>query len=164
MRTPFVRIVKFKFLAQFPVSHLLHPVVPILILFWLLHSFIMLLIISSLSPHSLHQLFCYVYSCFDIVIIALFCAAIRRDSVSLLRLPFLNNVQVFSCKISLFCRLKCSYSYFSFHFCFLIIFVLLMLELSVLFLIAVISFLCIFNTIFESFYWCIDAVFKTDES
>ena len=32
----------------------------------------------------------------------LFCAAIRRDSVSLLRFPFLSHVQVFSCEIRLF--------------------------------------------------------------
>ena len=30
---PFVRMVKFKFLAQFPVDHLAHPVVPSIILF-----------------------------------------------------------------------------------------------------------------------------------
>ena len=43
----------------------------------------MRLITSSLSAHDLHLLFCYV---FDIVFMALFCAAIRRDSVSLLKL------------------------------------------------------------------------------
>ena len=32
---------------------------------------------------------------FDIVLRALFCAAIRRDSVSLSRFPFLSHVQVF---------------------------------------------------------------------
>ena len=48
---------------------------------------------------------------------ALFCAAVRRDSDSLLKLPFLCHIQVFSCEMSLVCRLKCPYS------CFLPIFV-----------------------------------------
>ena len=91
----------------------------------LLHSFIMWLIVSSLSPHSLHLLFCCVLSIkfvaashqtrldarskarrpiccvlsilafIRLVLMALFCAAIWRDSVSLLRFPFLSQVQDF---------------------------------------------------------------------
>ena len=58
--------------------------------FWanLLHSLIMWLIVSSLSLHSLHLLFCCVLSILTLiwlVLMALSCAAIRRDSVSLLR-------------------------------------------------------------------------------
>ena len=49
---------------------------------------------------------------------ALFRAAIRRDSVSLLRFPFLIHVKVFSCRISLVSCLKCPYSCFSFPFLF----------------------------------------------
>ena len=52
----------------------------------LLHSLIMWLIILSLSPHKLHLLFCCVlYSLALIwsVLLALFCAAIRRDRFSL---------------------------------------------------------------------------------
>ena len=52
----------------------------------LLHSFIMWLIVSSLSPHSLHLLLCCVLSILALiwfVLMALSCAAIRRDSVSL---------------------------------------------------------------------------------
>ena len=56
-----------------------------------------------------------IYSCFDIVLMALFCATIRRDPVSLLRFPFLSHV---SYEISLFCRLRCLYKCFSFHFCY----------------------------------------------
>ena len=63
-----------------------------------------------------------VYSCFDIVLVALFCAAIRRDSVSLLRFPFLSRVQVFSSETSLVCRLKYPYSCFSSHFFWLFLF------------------------------------------
>ena len=57
-----------------------------------LHSLIMWLIVSSLSPHSLHLLFCCVLSILHLiwlVLMALSCAAIRRDSVSLFRFPFL---------------------------------------------------------------------------
>ena len=49
---------------------------------------------------------------------SLFWAAIGRDSVSLLRFPFLSHVQVFSCEMSLVCHLKCPYSCFSTHFLF----------------------------------------------
>ena len=77
---------------------------------------------------------------------ALFCATVRRDSVSLLRFPFLSHIQVFFYEMSLVYRSKYSYSFFSSHFCFLAIVVLLILVLFVLFLVAVISisllFLC----------------------
>ena len=75
----------------------------------LLHSFIMWLMVSSLSPHSLHLLFCCVLSILVLiwwVLIALLCAAIRRDSVSLLRFPFLRHVQVFSFEMLYISRLK----------------------------------------------------------
>ena len=64
----------------------------------LLHSLIMWLIVSSLSPHSLHLLFCCVLSIIALiwlVLMELSCAAIRRDSVSLLRFLSLSQVQVF---------------------------------------------------------------------
>ena len=64
----------------------------------------------------------------------LFCSVIRRDSVFLLRFPFLRHVRVFSHEILLVCRLNYTNSYF-----FLVIFLLLMLKMSVLFLVAVIS-------------------------
>ena len=81
----------------------------------LLHSLIMRLIISSLSQHSLHLLFCWVLSIFALiwlVLMALSCAVIRRDSVSLLRLPFLSQVQVFSSEIVFISRLKRPYYYY----------------------------------------------------
>ena len=58
---PFVRMVKFKFLAHLPVYYLSDPV---LYSFCanLPHSLIMWLMVSSLSPHSLHLLFCCVLS------------------------------------------------------------------------------------------------------
>ena len=34
VHTPFNRVVKLNFLAQFPVGHLLHPVMSNLIIFW----------------------------------------------------------------------------------------------------------------------------------
>ena len=88
-----------------------------------------------------------VYSCFDIVLIALFCAAIRRDSVSLFKFPFLCHIPGSSFKSLPVCRLKCSYCCFSYHFCFLVIFHLSILVSSVLFPVAVTClpppFLCI---------------------
>ena len=96
-----------------------------------------------------------VYFDFDIVLIALFCAAIRKNSISLLSFPFLSQVQVFSCEISVVCRLKCSNSCFSSHFYFLVIFVLVMFVLSVLFLVAVISLSLHF--FMQSCSRCIDA-------
>ena len=65
----------------------------------LLHSLIMWLIVSSLSPHIPHLLFCFVISIITLiwlVLTALFCAAIRRYSVSLLRFPVLSHVHAFS--------------------------------------------------------------------
>ena len=61
----------------------------------LLHSLIIWLMVSSLSPHSLHLLFCWALSILALiwlVLMALSCAAIRRDSVSLLKFPFLSHV------------------------------------------------------------------------
>ena len=57
----FGRMLKFQFLAQFPVDHLPHPFVSNLIhiLHHLLHSLIMRLIVSSLSPNNLHLLLCF---------------------------------------------------------------------------------------------------------
>ena len=51
----------------------------------LLHLFIMRLIVSSLSPDNQRLLFCCVLSILALpylVLMALFCVAIRRDSVS----------------------------------------------------------------------------------
>ena len=75
----------------------------------LLHSLITWLMVSSLSPHSLHLLFCCVLSVLALiwlVLMALFCADIRRDSCSLLNFPFLSHIQVFSCDMSFFSRLQ----------------------------------------------------------
>ena len=63
----------------------------------LLHSLIMWLMVSSQSPHNLHLLFCRVLSILALiwlVLISLFCAAISRDSVSLLKFPFFSHVQL----------------------------------------------------------------------
>ena len=49
----------------------------------------------------------------------LFFATIKRDPISLLRLPLLSNVQVILCAISLVCSVKYPYSCFSSQFCFL---------------------------------------------
>ena len=65
--------------------------------------------VSSLSPHSLHLLFCWVFSILSLiwlVLMALSCVAIRRDSVSLLRFPFLSQAQVFWYEMVFISRLK----------------------------------------------------------
>ena len=49
---------------------------------------------------------------------ALYYATIRRESISLLKFPFLSYVQVFLCEMSSVCLLKYLYSYFFFHFLF----------------------------------------------
>ena len=74
-----------------------------------------------------------------LVLMALFYAANRRDSVSFFRFPSLNSVDVFSCEISLVCRLKYPYSYFSLHFCIVIFVVFLLTLMLVLLRAAVIS-------------------------
>ena len=143
MHIPFVRIDKFKFLAQFPVDHLPHPVVSSLVLVFVLVCRIRLLCDSWFRPnyhmtYTCNSVASILFLFVSLVFMALFCAAIRRDLVSLLKFPFHRHFLVFSCEISSVCRSKYPYSRFSFHFGFLIIIVLLIFMLSVLFLIAVI--------------------------
>ena len=91
----------------------------------LLHSLIMWSIVSSLSPHNLHLLFCCVLSILALiwlVLMALFWDVIRRESVSLLRFLFISHIHVFSSEMSLVSRLKRPYNCFSSHFCFLFFF------------------------------------------
>ena len=71
----------------------------------LLHSLIMWLMVSSLSPHSLHFLFCCVFSILALIWLVLmaFCAAIKRDSVSLLlteSFSYQHKLIVFSWSLS----------------------------------------------------------------
>ena len=99
----------------------------------LLHS-LMWVFVSSLSLHKLHLLFCCVLSIFTLTLLVLmvsFCAAIRRDSVSLLKFPFLSYVQVFSCKIPKQKLLEISIQLFFFPFLFSILVVLLIFIFSV---------------------------------
>ena len=70
---------------------------------------------SFLSPHCVHLLFCCVLSILALiwlVLMALSCAAISRDSVSLLKFPFLCQVHVFWCEIVFISRLKRPYKLF----------------------------------------------------
>ena len=68
------------------------------------HSLVMGLIVSSLPQHNLHLQFCCIL--YILVLMELVCAAIWRDSVSLLRLAFLSHIEVFPDEISLVCCLK----------------------------------------------------------
>ena len=102
LHIPLVRIVKFQFLQWITL-----PTQSCLVFysFWanLLPSLIMWLIVSSISPHNLHLLFCYIFSILALLWLVLieFYAAIRRDSISLLRFPSLSHIQVFTSEISL---------------------------------------------------------------
>ena len=98
------------------------------------------LIVSWLSLHNLHLLFCCVLSILALIWLslkALFCASKRRDSVSLVSFTFFGHVNVFSCEMSLVSRLKCPYSCFTSHF-FPVIVVPLLLAFWVFFLVTVI--------------------------
>ena len=142
MHIPFVCMVKFKFLAHLPVVFNQSCLVLYSFCANLLFLLIMWLIVLSLSPHNLHFLFCCVLSILALiwlVLMASFCAAIRRDSVSFLKFPSLSHVLVFSNEMSFISRLKHPWSCFPFHFCFLFIVLLLVTVLSVSFLMAVIS-------------------------
>ena len=59
--------------------------------------------------HSLHLLFCWVLSILAViwlVLMASYCGAIRIDSVSQLRFPFLSHFQVFWCELVFISCLK----------------------------------------------------------
>ena len=77
-----------------------------------------------------------------LVLMALFCAAIRRNSVSLLKFPFLGHVPDFLCELLFISRLKRPSSCFSSYFCFLIIVLLLVIVLL----------LSLFHTL-QVFHW-----------
>ena len=97
------------------------------------HSLVWLMVLS-LSPHSLHLLFCYVLSILALiwlVLMALFCAAIWGDSVSLLKFSFFSHVHVFLCEMFFISRLKYPWSCFSSQFCFLVIVILLVFVFSI---------------------------------
>ena len=74
----------------------------------------------------------------QLVLMALFCASVRRDSVSLLKFPFRSHVNIFSCEIPYVYRLRYSYSYSFSYVSFQYSIVLFIFMLSMLFLIAVI--------------------------
>ena len=125
----------------------------------LLHSVIIWLMVSSLSPHNLYLLFCCVLSILALiwlVLIALFYAAMRRDPVSLSKFPFLSHICVFSREMLLISRLKCPLSCFYSKFCFLVIVILLVFVLSILFLVSVFSLFPRFSL--SSSSRCIDAL------
>ena len=143
---PFVHMVKLNSLHDSQLISLPTQLCQVLYSFCasLLHSLIMWLIVS---PHNIHLLFSCVLPILALiwmVHMAVFWDAIRRYSVSLLWFPFHCHIQVFSYKMSLFCRLKYLYRYFSSRFCFRVILVLLILVLYVLFLVTVISLFCAF--------------------
>ena len=93
---------------------------------------------------------------------SLFCAAVRKDSVSLFGFPFLGHIQVFPPEISSVCHLKYSSNHFSYNFCFEVIVVLL---IFVLFLLGVIRpFLLFYIVVLEFLYWYIKAIVNVGAS
>ena len=105
MHIPFVCMIEFKLLTQFFVDHIAHPVVSSLILSLLkCTAFVYYDPFIFITTSAI--LLRLVYSCFDIVIMLLFCAVIRRNAISFSRVPFFSHAQVFSCMISLVCPLK----------------------------------------------------------
>ena len=114
----------------------------------LLHSLIMRLIVSSLSPHTLHLLFCFVLSILTLIwlfLTALFFAAVRRDSIFLLKFPFLSYVHVFSCEMSFLSCLKRPWScFYYYHYYYLLIRV---------FLISVCYYYCYYYYYYYYYYW-----------
>ena len=163
-------MVEFKFLTHFPLNHLTTQ--SCLALYSLcanlLHSLIIWLMVSSLSPHSLHLLFCWVLSILALIwlfLMALSYAAIRRDSVSLLKFPFLSRVKILSCEILFISRLNPPIELFSFPFlfpsyCHSVVHRVLSFfsggcnESSFVFL----------YIVFGSLYRCVNAVFNADKS
>ena len=63
-------------------------------------------IIVTFMFHGLFMVFLSILALIWLVLMALFCAAIRRHSVSLLKFPFLDYVQVSSCEMLSISRLK----------------------------------------------------------
>ena len=89
-----------------------------------LHWLIMCLIDSSLSPRNLHLIFVLILSIFAfkwLVLMASLWAAIRRDSISLLKFPFCSHFQVFSLRFRQFLVWNIHIVVFSSHFNFLVI-------------------------------------------
>ena len=86
--------------------------------------------------------FLSIFTLIKLVLLALFCVAIKRASVSLLRFPFLSPIQAFSCAMWPVCRLKYPCSCFSSHFYFLDFAVFLFALM--LALVAIINFICSF--------------------
>ena len=97
----------------------------------------LLMWLFNLCHYINYTCYSFVYSQFllSLVITALFCAAINKNSVSFFRFPLCSHVQVISCAMSLVCCLKYLYSYFSSHFCFLdvLLFIFIFLEVILVF-------------------------------
>ena len=148
LHVSFVCMVKFEFLEQFPVDHFPHSVVSSLKLFLrrfaTFASYLFNVCVFVTTYLALAILLCIIDLHLNIIgPYAVFCAAKRRGSVSLLKLPFLSHLHVLSCVISSVYRKKYPISRFSSHFCFFVFLVFLILVLSVL-LLAAIVFHCSF--------------------
>ena len=114
----FVRMVKFQFLAQFPMDHLTHPVLSRLILF--LHKFTVFAFVIDYFVSVITYICYFVTSYLFLLKHSWFYGFV----LLLIEIQFLSNgflfsfVQVFSYDISLVCRLKypIQLSFFPFSF------------------------------------------------
>ena len=123
----------------------------------------MWLIISSQSPHSQHLQFCCVLSILALiwlVLMVLSCATVRRDSISLLRFPFLSQFHVSWCDMLFIRYLKQPSSCFSLPFLFPSC-----CHSFVYRVVRIVSDGCnkcsfvFFYVVFESLYGCVNSVF-----
>ena len=117
----------------------------------------------TLKPRSV---ICCVLSLFaltQLILKALFCAAIRRLSLSFQMFFFLSPVQVVSCEISLVCHLKCPYNWSS-HFLSLFIGSVDACAVSIVSDGFNKSFLVLVYEIFESLYRCLVAILNYGQS
>ena len=147
---PFVHMVKFKFLVLIHMDHLAHPVVSSLILFStnLLHLHIMWLMVSSLSPHNLHLLFCCILSILTLIwLVLMVLFVLLLGEILFLSWGFLFlDMSTFShVRYLLLAIWNAKKSCFSSHFCFLVIIILLVC------IIIICSLLRVFHT---SVGWC----------
>ena len=106
----------------------------------LLHS-LMWLMVSSLTPHSLHLLFfaSYIFSIWYHWFLWRCFVLLLREILFLSKSLLLSQIQILSCEMLFIRLLKRLYSCFSSHFCIIVIGILLSIVLSVSFPMAVIG-------------------------
>ena len=166
---PFVGMVKFKFLAHFPVDYLAHPVVSSLVhllcQFAAFADYVIDGFIIVIAQSAFAILLRLIYPRFNMIgsYGAVLCSHQEGFCFSL-KVSFLSHVQVFSCEMLFISHLKRPWGCFPSHFCFLVFVIQLSIVMPVLFLIAVISPLVFFYVVFELLYGCVNAIFDAGKT